>query len=61
MTYEEKRDIPWIRNRVEIMKALNVIDDALEEYDEICGLAFSDIPKKFRDLQNFLSEICYPD
>ena len=57
----EKNPVPWIRNRGEIVKALDIIDDALEEYDELCGLAFSDIPEKFRDLQNFFSEVCYPD
>lgn len=51
----------WIRNRKEIINALNVIDTALEEYDEGCGLAGSDIPDKFEDIQNFFNDVCYPD
>lgn len=60
-TQKELGAMWWVRNRVKIMEALDVIDTALEEYDEMCGLAFSDIPEKFRDLQNFFSEVCYPD
>ena len=55
--FKTENPIPW---KAEIIKALDVIEDALEEYDEIYGLAFSDIPEKFRDLQNFFMEICYP-
>ena len=60
-TQKELGAMWWVRNRAKIMEALDVIDTALEEYDEMCGLAFSDIPEKFRDLQNFFSEVCYPD
>lgn len=51
----------WIRNRGKINDALEVIDLALEEYDEGCGLAFSDIPDKFEDIKNFFDDVCYPD
>ena len=51
----------WIRNRRKIIDALEVIDLALEEYDEGRGLAFSDIPDKFEDIKNFFNDVCYPD
>ena len=51
----------WIRNRMKIIDALEVIDLALEEYDEGRGLAFSDIPDKFEDIKNFFNDVCYPD
>ena len=51
----------WIRNRRKIIDALDIIDLALEEYDEGRGLAFSDIPEKFKDIQNFFNDVCYPD
>ena len=63
ITREEISKSPWwwIRNRKEIINALEVIDIALEEYDEGCGLAGSDIPNKFKDIQNFFDDVCYPD
>lgn len=62
-TTEEVAKSPWwwIRNRTKIIDALEVIDLALEEYDEGCGLAFSDIPDKFEDIKNFFNDVCYPD
>lgn len=62
-TQEEisKSPLWWIRNREKIIDALEVIDLALEEYDEGCGLAFSDIPDKFEDIKNFFNDVCYPD
>ena len=57
----EKSPWWWIRNRTKIRDALEVIAQALEEYDEGCGLAFSDIPDKFEDIQNFFDDVCYPD
>ena len=62
-TTEEVTKNPWwwIRNRGKIIDALEVIDLALEEYDEGCGLAFSDIPDKFEDIKNFFNDVCYPD
>ena len=44
-TLEEVEKSPWwwIRNRTKIRDALEVIAQALEEYDEGRGLAFSDI------------------
>ena len=51
----------WIRNRRKIIDALDIIDLALEEYDEGRGLAFSDIPEKFKDIQDFFNDVCYPD
>lgn len=62
-TQEEISNSPWwwIRNRRKIIDALEVIDLALEEYDEGCGLAFSDIPDKFEDIKNFFNDVCYPD
>ena len=49
------------KKQKKIINALEVIDMALEEYDEGCGLAGSDIPDKFEDIQNFFNDICYPD
>ena len=62
-TPEEVAKSPWwwIRNRKEISNALEVIATALEEYDEGCGLAGSDIPNEFEDIQNFFEDVCYPD
>lgn len=62
-TLEEVEKSPWwwIRNRTKIRDALEVIAQALEEYDEGCGLAFSDISDKFEDIQNFFDDVCYPD
>jgi len=62
-TQEEISKSPWwwIRNRTKIIDALEVIDLALEEYDEGRGLAFSDIPDKFEDIKNFFNDVCYPD
>jgi len=62
-TQEEISKNPWwwIRNRTKIIDALEVIDLALEEYDEGRGLAFSDIPDKFEDIKNFFNDVCYPD
>ena len=49
------------KKQKKIINALEVIDMALEEYDEGCGLAGSDIPDKFEDIQNFFNDVCYPD
>ena len=46
---------------MEIVKALGVIDRALEEYGEARGTAPSDIADKFKDLQAFFNDVCYPD
>lgn len=60
---EELKKNPWwwIRNRGKIMDALDVIDTALEEYDEGYGLAFSDITDKFEEIKDFFNNVCYPD
>lgn len=50
----------WIKERNNIFHALEVLDDALEEYDEICGLAFSSIPDELDNIRKFFEKICYP-
>ena len=51
----------WIRNKKEIENALETLDLALEEYDEDCGFAFTDIPQKIEEIKNFFNKICYKE
>lgn len=60
MTEEERKKSSsyCIKFAKEIFESLENIEDALEEYDEENGLAFSDIPNKFNDIKAFFREAC---
>ena len=60
MTAEErnKSSSYCIKFAADIFRCLEELDDALEEYDEECGLAFSDIPNKFNDIKEFFKRAC---
>lgn len=57
----EKSPNWFVRNRTEIWAAIELIETALDEYDEVCGLAFSDIPEKFECVKDFIDKICFPE
>ena len=60
MTEEERKKSHsyCIKYAREIWESLENIECALDEYDEECGLAFSDIPDKFDDIKEFFREAC---
>lgn len=48
----------WIRNRGKIVEAIEVLEDALEDYDEGAGLAFEDVDEKLQDIKRFFNKVC---
>lgn len=63
MTPEErsKSTSYCVKFAAEIFICLEKLEDALEEYDEECGLGFSDIPDKLDDIKNFFKKACRYD
>ena len=48
----------WIRHRREIAEAIEILEYALEDYDEGAGLAFEDVDEKLQDIKEFFDKVC---